>query len=284
MVSDLLIRSLALAVAETPSDPAPRMALTDHLIERENVRAELVQVVPRLLAVPKRPLRPTIDDKVIRGGRDGFPIRTRTGDWPRLPVRCPKPDEWGWKWPGFAGRLGRLLGIAIIRDLLGPPPVVASLLTAWEMVACDLLTWDEADRPLLRKAKGCGKYPLVWRRWRLCEWLKERVAADWVGNHYSMGEDILKAVRNGGFNKFAMVGEMAEVVVGMRARQGGPPYPECVQVSVTASAQARSRVLDLRENFMSFAPWGAAERVWKERGAAQAAHVCAKKPHSDSRE
>jgi uncharacterized protein (TIGR02996 family) len=139
-----MIDCLVAACLEDPSAPVHRLALADYLDEHDDPRHRLLRLVPALLAAPVavRPRVPYVSP-------EGEPPDGRHRRYP------PPPTAW---WPPLRppyprGRhhLGRLLGVAVVRDCLNlygrvVPKEAPSFrrldpfLTRYELYNCKLLT------------------------------------------------------------------------------------------------------------------------------------------------
>jgi uncharacterized protein (TIGR02996 family) len=244
------------ALCVEPCEPAHRAALIDWLTERDDPRAELLRVVPDLLALPRSTeLRPDVAPTGRRegGGRWRDLLRTSPKRWP--PLTSPLPPGRALDPPHAMYRrlhnLGRLLGLALLRDtvpLLRSAAPSASpllvLLTRWEMRDCWLLPSRERDEPLRNVRKG-GTGSLSIGQQVAC-WLREQGARE------DLATLPLEFVYGGSFSRWLHVAD--ELLVRIRHQDALFSEGEPVE----SLALAYSRILDLRDEFARIAPWQAA--------------------------
>lgn len=220
------------ALLDDPHDASARAGLGDALEEAGDPRAELLRLVPRLLAVPKR-TEPRLDVSVAvwRGNSMhgyGDHLRSNRQHWPRLPVPLPMGLTYATGQRRAIYRrgyhqLGRLLALAMLLEhprWWVPKPEIA---IRWELWNCSLIGAKERD------SAGCSHGGGVRHHIFSC--------------YLNMAEDVVASVPGPIFSERDHEAYFREIV---RRR-----------------AVAWSRCLDMCEEFCRVVPWEAARLAWR---------------------
>jgi uncharacterized protein (TIGR02996 family) len=258
-VADRDLQGLLQAAVDAPDDTTSRLALGDCLEERGDPRAALVRLGPALAATPRREgPHPEVPGDVRREGR-AWP-RTDEGGWPRLPRPLP-PGARRYSgrrstWRGV-GCLGRLLGAAVLREVLAMPDeaeartALLPLVARWELYACGLI--DARARDLGGRVTGPADLPALTGAPLsplLCR-------AAWPCRSSLFGAYVTVAQRLLGYSCRALKAPAA-------------PKPEDVARWLRRRMKRRAalygRFLDLARAFERLAPWQEARAVSEARG------------------